>query len=459
MNRLTALVVAVAALAVITAICANRAGRSPSPQVGPTAKSLTAEPSPSPQAAAVSQPPAELDPVRAVHAYYALLNRRQFAAAYNLLTPALRDSADFSPFVAWVHGFDGVAHAGPTAVAILEQDEEQALVRVEVGAVDWAPPQGAIRQRYAGTWRLVRSNGQWLLDGAQIEELERTVLETAGLPATSDVSGSRVAVLIQGIGSSGSCSDATHFSRQTVLQRALEDAGVHRIPILAFSYSGRYVDCETGSGYDVASLPAQLGNVAPDYGESDTCNGIAAASELLHALVTRFGELGSQVALVGHDLGGLVASYYLSQRDSAFVREHVHSLTLLDSPVEGVGLMDPLSSCPAESAGWQDMSTGSSFVTAINDLARATDKGPFVVIRSSPLGSRLPFALDVQAGCYATDSGGDVAAFLGGIVLPAASPGPIARQAAGYWLDVSVAHECVWFDSVALDTIVETLSR
>ena len=120
----------------------------------------------------LDQAAASVGPAETVQAFYSLLNERRFAVAYGMLSPDLRNSADFAPFDRWEQGYRHTVSISPIGVTVREQDEGQTVVEVQVESVDQRPSGGAIWQKFAGTWRLRDINGQWLLNQPHIALVE-----------------------------------------------------------------------------------------------------------------------------------------------------------------------------------------------------------------------------------------------------------------------------------------------
>lgn len=106
---------------------------------------------------------AGMDPVQTVRSFYLLLNEGRYGEAYLLLSPALQQTPDFSPFDLWAAGYANTLIVNPLAVSLVEQSGSEAVVAVEVAALDEDPVAGALRWRFAGIWVLVHDGAQWLL--------------------------------------------------------------------------------------------------------------------------------------------------------------------------------------------------------------------------------------------------------------------------------------------------------
>ena len=96
-----------------------------------------------------------------VEQFYALLGRKEYAAAYAFLSPAFTAA---NPFASWRAGYESTE-----TIEARVTELPDGLVGVELTAVDRTQA-GAVTRRYRGTWSLVWSSAasQWLLDRAEI---------------------------------------------------------------------------------------------------------------------------------------------------------------------------------------------------------------------------------------------------------------------------------------------------
>lgn len=162
--------------------------------------------------------------------------------------------------------------------------------------------------------------------------------------------------------------------------------------VLSFSYSGRY--CDGGTGANGADA---------DYRVSDTCDGVASAAGHLRDVINAAAP--SRVNLVGHSMGGLVATY-LAGSDPGWAAEHIASIVAFDSPLQGVPRMNLEvlrlagidGGCAWNSASLTDLSDGGNEVLRVAARSStavpvytvdATEKdGPFGGIRQAVPGGR-----------------------------------------------------------------------
>jgi pimeloyl-ACP methyl ester carboxylesterase len=286
---------------------------------------------------------------------------------------------------------------------------------------------------------------------------------------TAGPAAARKVILIQGIDSSSACNDDptnpnSFAARRASVLNALAGTGLGWDDVYGFSYSGHYQDCVGGAQvYDTTALPP--GAVTPVYGRLDTCFGVAQAAQRLRLLVSRLAALypGATFDLVAHSMGGLVASYYVATQDPGFVPRRIHSVVLLDSPVDpGLSVSNPRSVCGAGNQSWPDMSVGSGVIATIADPSRTTVRTQFVcVLATGLIGQVLPGCRVVYTQNYTAPTGGAVGGTIVGILAcllyqPLCLGLPFAPLGGAY-LDAAPVHSAVWYDPVALSTIAETV--
>jgi pimeloyl-ACP methyl ester carboxylesterase len=206
--------------------------------------------------------------------------------------------------------------------------------------------------------------------------------------------------------------------------------------------------------------------VTPIYIPRDTCSGVRDASVKLDALVDRLIELypGARFDLIAHSMGGLVASYYVATQDPSFIAQRIHSVILLDSPVNpGLSVSNPSTVCAPGNQSWPDMSQGSSVIATINDPARTTLRTRFVcVLATGLIGQALPGCPVVYTQNYTSGTEGAVGGTIGGVLgclifQPLCVFLPFAPVIGDYALDTAPVHSAVWYDPIALRTITEAV--
>lgn len=122
----------------------------------------------------VRQPPAPMSPPteapldleavgrsaeKAVRSYYRALDRRDFAAAWQQLSPPLQQR--FGRFEAWRAGFAKTISQTPTQLASDAVDADHASVTIRLRSRDRGACGAATIQRFKGSWSLMRTNGRW----------------------------------------------------------------------------------------------------------------------------------------------------------------------------------------------------------------------------------------------------------------------------------------------------------
>jgi pimeloyl-ACP methyl ester carboxylesterase len=288
-------------------------------------------------------------------------------------------------------------------------------------------------------------------------------------------------ILIQGVDSSSSCSDDpanpnSFAARRASVLNALAGTGLGWDDVYGFSYGDAYADCMYGPvtvspdgtvrslTWPAAGLTSSM--VTPIYIPRDTCSGVRDASVKLDALVDRLIELypGARFDLIAHSMGGLVASYYVATQDPSFIAQRIHSVILLDSPVNpGLSVSNPSTVCAPGNQSWPDMSQGSSVIATINDPASTTLRTRFIcVLATGLIGQVLPGCRVVYAQNYTSGTGGAVGGTIGGVLgclifQPLCVFLPFAPIVGDYALDTAPVHSAVWHDPVALKAIADAV--
>lgn len=277
----------------------------------------------------------------------------------------------------------------------------------------------------------------------------------------------RYVVLIQGIDSSSACGgpmDGFSPRREAVLGE-IRPLGIPETNVLGLSYSGTYYDPATCSPIPVEDVAASSG--LPLYNQADTCGGgVTVAASQLEGLLYSITEdhPNATFSIVGHSMGGVVAAYFAATTDWALL-DRVHSIILLDSPVQGVPMVNQFTSAcdPDFSFSWQDMLPGSAVISIIGTEACARFDA-FYAVASTPIGQGLPCAPVNYAQGYTAGSGG---AIVGGAVgtVGCASFAAVLIPVClfvgifggSYVLDQLPAHSAAWRDPWALDIIANAV--
>jgi len=222
----------------------------------------------------------------------------------------------------------------------------------------------------------------------------------AATPSTSSAQGAapaspHIVILVFGAKEENACAVGTGqenlaAQRYSEVGGALAGADQTNVVVLGFSYSGQYYvpgNCALVS--PEVALQSQAPSM-PSFTADDTCKGAAPAANLLQAFVhdALAANPGAVVDLVGFSLGGVVASYYTTLPAAAPDLQRVHSITLLDSPVQGFSpsvaenLLNSVPSffgndkipCDGQQT-WTDLQPGSEVISGI--AARAEPVKPF----------------------------------------------------------------------------------
>jgi len=130
------------------------------------------------------------------------------------------------------------------------------------------------------------------------------------------------------------------------IRKSLEAKGFQKF--VYFSYSAvNYPDLYCKGWGDYSCSNTNLTNLFnnPLYKQKDTHESIRSQKEVLDWLIDQIIEHdeSAQIDLIGFSLGGVVASYWASQIDSSsFVKNHVRTVILINSPVGGIPIAGPL---------------------------------------------------------------------------------------------------------------------
>ena len=230
----------------------------------------------------------------------------------------------------------------------------------------------------------------------------------------------RKAIFIQGIDSwsvmpasvppidcGSSYENGQYWMRRERLNGQLPPGLLDDSDVIGFSYSGEW--CDSAS------------RLQPRYLRSDTCYGVRLYAQLLDELVRNYPL--SRFDIIGHSLGALIAAYWATggtdsenflTDDPEFVRERLHSIITIDSPLQGIpGGLPPIflpSACPdpadilgrcagtaPDTQSWRDlMGCDPLVLDKISEEEGGdgplvlTGKVNFVHINSTPIGDLLP---------------------------------------------------------------------
>jgi putative serine protease PepD len=120
-------------------------------------------------APAPSQPtaPSGAGPADAVRQHYSAINARDFATAWNLLSPRFQSTQSYNT---WVNGFSTTRSVQLTSVSTVSELPGSATVAVTIVSTD-ASGAGTVTRTFQGTWTVVQIGGAWKLDAASIRQV------------------------------------------------------------------------------------------------------------------------------------------------------------------------------------------------------------------------------------------------------------------------------------------------
>lgn len=284
----------------------------------------------------------------------------------------------------------------------------------------------------------------------------------------------RKIIVLQGIDSEASCEDfQPHIGgpnladrmksiTHAIQNRAWETSGdasfLDARDVVTFSYANTYEDCSTGKTYQAGDLPSPTGFYAV-YEPNATCAGVQQAADRLKQLIDRIIQLepGTQVDIIGHSMGGMVAVYLMATL-SEDEKERVHSIVTLDSPLLGEPQQAPGSTCVFNSQAWEDIGGLSPVVSVISSIGGPRTLGRLLAINSSPIGDVIPGTEWRRVDC---SSGATLGyGILGTILVEAIFPGYSligALLGGGFGL-YGVGHACVWRDGTALASLADHIN-
>lgn len=158
-------------------------------------------------------------------------------------------------------------------------------------------------------------------------------------PAPSDDYDHRYVVFLNGIRTS-SREDRPLDGAFDAIEHGLRELGVSHFVYFSYSAARYPAECLGWAvGLECLSQVTDPTAMRPVYEEADTKLPVDQQAEVLDWLLNRIvafdGE--ARIDLVGYSLGGIVASYWGATTGGASpIRDHVRSLTLIDSPVGGI---------------------------------------------------------------------------------------------------------------------------
>jgi len=280
--------------------------------------------------------------------------------------------------------------------------------------------------------------------------------------SVANAADAHVILIIQGIDSSGSCTDksADFYDYRREVQKALKSSDAADAKFVGFSYSRSYGDSTSCSKKEPG-----LTDLTPIYDRSATCDGVEKAArhldDLIKALIRADG--GVTIDIVAHSMGGLVVGYYTTFADRSNL-DRVHSVALLDSPLTGVPGRNPLSSCGADSQAWKDLQGEESDVI---DRIQTIDGGAckrfsrFYAIASTGVGSTVPCAPLRYATVYTPPPAGRPSPTAGLRLLEMCVSRKCIEgliELARFAWAVDAGHGAVWADDATLDLVKQAFN-
>ncbi len=216
----------------------------------------------------------------------------------------------------------------------------------------------------------------------------------------------RKVIIVQGIDSDGG---SLQGRRQTLLdglqsRRTSDSVPVEREDVIGFSYGDLYRDLQTNEIFSGTEYRSGV-EIEPVYGKTDTCTGVEAAAERLDRLVKQIAavEPNAELTFVAHSLGGMVATFWVSEQTDQFLARHVRSVITLDSPLDGHPIRNPRSQCGEEDQSWQDIGFFNPVVSApLSDRSRTAFRTSFFHMNSTRIGDTLPGGIGLPGGCGST---------------------------------------------------------
>ncbi|MCH7860818.1 MAG: alpha/beta fold hydrolase, partial [Proteobacteria bacterium] len=91
----------------------------------------------------------------------------------------------------------------------------------------------------------------------------------------------------------------------------------------------------------------------------------------------------SGCTVVGHSMGGMVATYYLSQPLSDSVSDRIEAVVTIDSPLRGTTLAPPASACLTSDTAWRDIRGESDVLSWIDGLRTAPELSKLFAINAT----------------------------------------------------------------------------
>ena len=134
--------------------------------------------------------------------------------------------------------------------------------------------------------------------------------------------------------------------------------------------------------------------------------------------------------IVGHSMGGMVATYLVATARPESVKRYIQSVVTLDSPLLGFDKKNPFSGCAKGSEAWQDILGDTQVVREITSIEDKDILDRLFAINSSHIGDKIPDTRSLLVDC----SGGGT-------------------------VSLATRHSCVWADETALVALANFINR
>lgn len=106
------------------------------------------------------------DPASTVRQFYAYIDAGDLDQAWNLLSPRFKGQTSKQ---AWQRGYQTTRASKVLSAQVTSQSPSTATVAFALASTD-VTSSGTVNKQFAGTWTLVRSGGNWLLDQANVRQ-------------------------------------------------------------------------------------------------------------------------------------------------------------------------------------------------------------------------------------------------------------------------------------------------
>lgn len=121
----------------------------------------------------------------------------------------------------------------------------------------------------------------------------------------------------------------------------------------------------------------------PQYQSLDTCFGVRFAAKKLRDFINT--KASAKATIIGHSMGGLVASYLVATEQQDWVNSHIASVVTFDSPLRGlpaqnIGYLDKFSDCDLKNPEHLSLTDMLERNTVVNSTSIAAVRSPLYTI-------------------------------------------------------------------------------